>query len=148
MINSYNDRYRLFPEDGGAFAVWAIDKYGSVLGLLPDGSGGGSMLEEIAQACKDTGRKAAWLQLNDPGMGLPYAGFVSLQKAISMQILRYAAVVTTIENPQVPEACGGLGDLGCDLIEDVAADFVPGYSYIDTADDIAEAASGEGLVNC
>ncbi|MGQ0848351.1 MAG: VWA domain-containing protein [Actinomycetota bacterium] len=148
IVNGYPDRHRLHPEEPSDFAFWTVDENGTVLGVLPDGSGGGASLEEIAAECKETGRKAAVLQLGEFAEGLPYAAVVSLQKAISTQILRYAAVVTTIENPQVPEECGGLGDLGCDLVKDTLSEVSDAYKIIDTFDDIAEAAGAGGIVPC
>ncbi len=147
-LNSYSGYHRLHPENPDGFAAWGVDEQGTVIGLLPDGSGGGSSLEDIAAECKKTGRKAAVLQLIDPGFGLPYAAVVSLQKAISTQILRYAAIVSTIENPQVPEECGGFEQLPCDLLKDGLSEFSEAYKLIDTADDIAEAGTGDGLINC
>ena len=148
MVNTYSDRHRLHPDDVDGFAFWAVDENGTVLGILPDGTGGGASLEAIADECAKTGRKAAVLQLADLGYGLPYAAVVSLQKAISTQILRYAAVVLTIENPEVPEECGGLGDLGCDLVKDTLSEISDLYKVIDTFDDIAEASGAGGLVPC
>ena len=93
---------------------------------------------------------AAATQLSGSGLGLPFAGLVSLQKAIALQALKAAAVIATLENPKIPPACAkGLSDLGCDLAKDTLASATwTGYGAIDTADDIVEAAGGGGLVNC
>jgi hypothetical protein len=48
----------------------------------------------------------------------------------------------------VPEECGGLGDLGCDLVKDTLSEISDIYKIIDTFDDIAEASGAGGLVPC
>ncbi|MCU0988414.1 MAG: hypothetical protein MUE63_02210 [Xanthomonadales bacterium] len=150
LLDAWGFHHRLVPADDGPFAFWAVDRQGSLMGVLPDGSGGGSATDDIASQCEGVSRIAAATQLSGAGLGLPFAGLVSLQKAIALQALRAAAVVATLEDPKIPKACDkGLGDLACDWAKDtLAAATWTGYGAIDTADDIVEAAGGGGLVDC
>lgn len=150
LLDAYSAFHRLVPADPGPFAFWAVDPQGSLVGVLPDGSGGGSATDDIGAQCEGVSRIAAAAQLSGSGLGLPFAGLVSLQKAISLQALRAAAVIATLEDPKVPPACDkGLGDLACDWAKDTLASAAwSGYGAIDTADDVVEAAGGGGLVNC
>jgi hypothetical protein len=150
LLDRYAEFHRLVPADDGPFAFWAVDRQGTLMGILPDGSGGGSATDDIASQCEGVSRIAAATQLSGAGLGLPFAGLVSLQKAISLQALRAAAVIATLESPKIPKACDkSLGDLACDWAKDTLASAAwTGYGAIDTADDIVEAAGGGGLVNC
>jgi hypothetical protein len=150
LLDGYSAFHRIVPVDDGPFAFWAVDRQGSLMGILPDGSGGGSATDDIASQCEGVSRMAAATQLSGGGLGLAFAGLVSLQKAIALQALRAAAVVATLEDPKIPKACDkGLGDLACDWAKDtLAAATWTGYGAIDTADDVVEAAGGGGLVNC
>ncbi len=150
LLDFYSAHHRIIPTDSGPFAFWAVDRNGSLIGVLPDGSGGGSAIDDIAEQCSDTSRIAAATQLSGSALGLPFAGLVSLQKAIALQALKAAAVIATLEDPKVPPACDkGLGDLACDWAKDtLAAGSWTGYGKIDTADDVVEAAGGGGLVDC
>ncbi len=43
LLNQYPNHYRVLPRQGFPPAFWAVEQYtGSVLGILPDGTGGGS----------------------------------------------------------------------------------------------------------
>lgn len=49
--------YQLVPVDGAPFAYWNVDhETGSLLGILPDGSGGGSMESDIREFIRHTDR--------------------------------------------------------------------------------------------
>ncbi len=154
LLDAHASYHRLVPADEGPFAFWVIDANGSVLGILPDASGGGSSVADIGALCQMYSQAAAATQVAGGSFGFPFAAFVSLSKAIAQKILKAAAIIRTLEAPEVPAECGppGLGGVACDLAKDALGTWGKvgklNYKPVDTADDVSEAAGAGGIVPC
>ncbi len=154
LLDAHVPYHRLVPTDDGPFGFWVVDEQGSVLGILPDASGGGSSVDDIGTLCQKYSQLAAAAQLAGGGLGFPFAALISLGKTIAHKYLRAAAIVRTLESPEVPDECGppGLGGLACDLAKDALGSWGKvgklNYKHVDTADDVAEAAGAGGVVPC
>jgi hypothetical protein len=154
LLEAHARYHRLVPTDDAPFAFWVVDAHGSVLGILPDASGGGSSVADIGVLCQKYTQLAAAAQLAGGGMASTFAALVSLSKTIAHKYLRAAAIVRTLEAPEVPSACGppGLGGLACDLAKDALGRWGKigklNYKHVDTTDHVSEATGGGGIVPC
>jgi hypothetical protein len=147
VLDEYSSFHRLYPADDGPFAFWAISRQGSLLGILPDGSGGGATHLVEAQ-CRQVSQVAAALQLAGGALGWSYAVLVSLGKTIALQYLRAAVVVATLDVAEVPAACDKTAkDLACDIVKDTLSHYSKFYEKIDTVDDTVEMMGGD-FIRC
>ncbi len=151
VLLRYSGWTRLIPEAGSEFAFWAVDEHGTVIGVLPDGSGGGSSTSDVNEACKQVNQAAALVDLAGNGMGMPLAfgAFVALGKAIAKQALREAAIIASLGST-TPDTggCGSPGDVPCDVAKGYVFDNVPYGKIISGADAATAAATGSDLINC
>lgn len=150
MIDLYGDRERLVGGDA-TFAMWAVDHNGTLLGIMPDGSGGGSSESQAEDQCKTINQGAAVSDVAGAFLGLPgvYGAFVALQKAIIKQYIKQAAKVAAIggDLPDV-KGCGGAGDFPCDVAKDWVFGAIPGGSLLGGVDKVVAAATGDDAFNC
>jgi len=151
LLDRWSSHHRVVPADDGPFAFWAVDAAGSVVGVLPDGSGGGITSDPNA-ACKTINKGAAWWDLFGAGVGLPFAygAFFALQKAIMKQTLREAAIIASIGGPEPDTSeCGsGPGDVLCDWGKDALTEVFKPLTPLSLLDKFAEASTGKGVFNC
>lgn len=149
VLSAYAGRHRLLPTDGGPFAFWAIDRSGTLVGILPDGSGGG-ISKDVNQQCKAINQNAALNQLLNRLLGLPfvYGAIVLLAKAIAKQYLRAAAIVASLGD-QTPDTsgCGKASDFLCDLLKDALTQAPPG-APVGIFDDLVELGTGSDFIEC
>ncbi len=152
VIDHHALSHRLLPREAGQFAFWVVDEGGSLLGILPDGSGGGISEKEAEAACKAINQGAALADLGGAWLGLPGAvgGFLALQKAIIKQYIKQAAKVSAIGGGALPDVagCGGPGDFPCDVAKDALFGKLPGGSYLGGYDKVVAAATGDDAFNC
>ncbi len=151
LLDRWSSHHRLMPADDGPFAFWAIDTAGSVVGVLPDGSGGGITSDPNA-ACKTINQGAAWWDLFGAAAGFPFAygAFFSLQRAIMKQTLREAAIIASIGGPEPDTSeCGnGPSDVLCDWGKDALTEMFKPLTPLSLLDKFAEAGTGGGVFNC
>ncbi|HEX6052778.1 MAG TPA: VWA domain-containing protein [Gemmatimonadaceae bacterium] len=149
VLSSFSGRHRLVPADEGPFAFWAVDRSGSLLGVLPDGSGGG-ISKDANQQCKAINQGAALSKLAHTLLGLPfsYGVLILYAKAVAKQYLRAAAIVAALGEgtPDTP-MCGKASDFICDLLKDTLTNAPPGKP-IGVFDDLMESATGDGPLDC
>nr|BFE74488.1 hypothetical protein GCM10020092_077890 [Actinoplanes digitatis] len=131
LLDDWNDYDRLLPADGAPVAFWAVDPdTGSVLGVLADGSGGGTSNDV---ECQISMEKAflSLLAIAGGSLGMGAVGvFVALAKAISAQMLRYAHVIENLDKPGVAELAQQSSEafwdeakgIGCDVIKSKVLD--------------------------
>jgi hypothetical protein len=158
LIDTKRGGLILVPERPGEFAFWAIDPRGSVIGILPDGTGGGINIGQIASQCKQVSQLTAAMQLAAASYGYAMSAALSLGKAIARGYLRAAVVVATMDAPEIPDVCANAAkDLGCDLLKDAIpyAPIVKNFKStkaaaeaVGKADDLAEAMTGSDLIQC
>lgn len=150
VLGNYGGRHRVVPAASGPFAFWAVDRAGALLGVLPDGSGGGKT-KDANQNCKTISQGAAISKLGLGHLGLPFAygAVILLAKAIAKQYLRAAAIVAALgEDMPDTSGCGGLDDFPCDLMKDGLSEVLPGYKPVAFIDDLGEAINGAGPIKC
>ncbi len=151
VLDRYAAWHRLVPRDGEPFAFWAVDANGSVIGVLPDGSGGGSTKSKANEQCKTVGQAAGMVDLVGPAVGLPFAwgAFVALGKAIAKQAFREAAIIESLGGP-LPDTseCGAPSDFPCDVAKSAFYDAIPYGKFVAAFDAATAAATGKDAVNC
>lgn len=149
VVANYGGRHRLVPADEGPFAFWAVDRSGSLLGVLPDGSGGG-ISKDPNELCKAINQGAALSKLAHTLLGLPfsYGVLILYAKAVAKQYLRAAAIVAALGEgtPDTP-MCGKASDFICDLLKDAMTHAPPGKP-VGVLDDLWESATGDGPLDC
>lgn len=149
VLSTYSGRHRLVPASEGPFAFWAVDRSGSLLGILPDGSGGG-ISKDANQQCKAINQGAALSKLAHTMLGLPfsYGVLILYAKAVAKQYLRAAAIVAALgEGTPDTSMCGKASDFICDLLKDTLTHAPPGKP-IGVFDDLVESATGDGPLDC
>lgn len=151
LLDLWASDHRLVPDDEGDFAFWSIDPAGSLLGVLADGSGGGSSTDANAQ-CTAMNQGFAALDLVGWAGGMPFAfgGFLALQKAISKQALREAAIIASLggEAPDT-SACGdGIKDVPCDIAKDAVAQLAKPLEGLSVLEKMYTATTGKDVFNC
>lgn len=151
VIDLYGQFERLLPADGEPFGMWAVDQNGTLLGILPDGSGGGSSEKAAEAQCKAINQAAALADIGGAWAGLPGAvgAFIALQKAIIKQYIKQAARVAAIggELPEV-SGCGGAGDFPCDVAKDALFGAIPGGRFLGGVDKVVATVTGDDAFNC
>jgi hypothetical protein len=148
-LDEYSAYDRLVPTDTGPFAFWAVrPTTGELLGILHDGSGGGSGTD--GAHIIDKTAAALGLAASFAGLGFAVGAFISLQKAIAKVTLVLAAWILTIgdENPPPdPDLSKNVKDLACDLAKDTLGAASHAYEAIDKLDKVGEI-GGKPLVPC
>jgi hypothetical protein len=126
---------------------WALDRSGALLGILPDGSGGGISKDPV-QKCKGVNQSAGMNQLLKRLLGLPfsYGVIVLLAKAIAKQYLRAAAMVAAL-GEEMPDTsgCGKPSDFLCDLAKDTLTQ-APPFKPVGVLSDVNDAIGGKDPV--
>lgn len=154
LLDEYASDDRLVPTDAGPFAFWVVRRdTGELLGILPDGSGGGSGLE--GEHIIDKTAAALGLAGSFAGFGFAFGALVALQKAIAKSALVLAAWILTIGD----EGSGGgpgasnpdfgpiAKKLGCDLAKSGLGAIYPPYGTVSKLDKIGTL-TGHPLVPC
>jgi hypothetical protein len=154
LLDEYVSDQRLVPSDPGAFAFWVVrPDSGELLGILPDGSGGGSSVP--GDHIIDRTAAAIGLSLSLSGFGFAAGAFVALQKAIAKSALVLAAWILTIGG-EGEGGEGGSGDpnfddilkgMGCDLAKSGLGATFPSYEVANKADQFGEML-GKPLLPC
>ncbi len=148
ILRPYADNINLVPSDGTPHAFWSIHRQtGTVVGVLPDGSGGGLSTDD-----KKLGNVAqnalGWASLAGElgGFGLAFGGFVALQKAILKAILAEADAVSRIGDDEAPPfSLTGPGcDFACDVVKGAVFDHY-GLGSLSKLDAWAEALTGKSI---
>lgn len=152
LIESYSLSHRLLPTDAERFAFWTVSDEGTVIGVLPDGSGGGITPKQAEDACKTINQGAAVSDIAGGWLGLPgaYGAFIALQKAIIKQYLKQAARISAIGEGPLPDVpgCGGASDFPCDVGKDALLGAIPGGRLIGGFDKVVAAATGDDAFSC
>ena len=147
---AYSGWQRVVATDDAIGAFWALDPdTGTLLGVLPDGSGGGAT-SDTEKSIKQLGQIAALMALlaGLAGGGFPAYAFVALQRAILAQILREAAIVASIGEDSMPTDSMDqtLRELTCDLAKAAFASIAHHTSHtaynVAVADKASKAAGG------
>lgn len=150
LLDRWAANYRLIPADGQPFAFWSLGGAGTMLGVLPDGSGGGSSSDANAQ-CTAMNQAFSALDLLGWAGGMPFAfgAFLALGKAIAKQALREAAIIASLggEMPDTSQCGNGPTDVPCDLAKDLASDAL-GLEGVSVAEKVYGVATGGDLINC
>lgn len=154
LLDEYVADDRLVPTDAGAFAFWVVRRdTGELLGILPDGSGGGSGLE--GEHIIDKTAAALGLAGSFAGFGFAFGAFLALQKAIAKSALVLAAWILTIGGEGEGGNPGGSNPdfgppwkkLGCDLAKSGLGAIYPPYGAISKLDKIGTL-TGHPLIPC
>ncbi|MDH3190831.1 MAG: hypothetical protein OEM39_09390, partial [Acidimicrobiia bacterium] len=151
LLRSYMGSTRLIPDDDGEFAFWSVDQRGTVIGVLPDGSGGGSSTTTPNQQCKAANQASAIADLYNGAMGMPwaYGAFVALGSAIAKQALREAAIIASLGGPTPDTSgCGGPTDVPCDVGKGFVFDNLPYGKALSAFDAATKAATGNDFFKC
>ena len=147
VLHAYSGRHQLVPADEGPFAFWAVDGHGALLGVLPDGSGGG-IAKDYGGMCKNINRTTALNQLLSRMFGMPFAfgALVLFAKAVAKQYLIAAAMVESLgdDTPDLGD-CGKPSDFACDLLKDAATDMGPAAG-VGIFEDLWELGFGDDLI--
>jgi hypothetical protein len=155
----------LVPQAGRPTAAWLFDaQTGSLYGVLADGSGGGSEVEEIEDTFESARRVLGVADLLSnvaafAGLGgFSFAGGVWLQlEQTKMEKLKAATLMlATLDPPD--DDIADLSDLGCGVAQAVATEAVSAIAghlagefgeravaALSVADSVASLARGEGL---
>ncbi|MGA8039577.1 MAG: hypothetical protein WCA93_05655 [Acidimicrobiia bacterium] len=151
LLDRWAADHRWVPADGGSFAFWAASRMGSLLGVLPDGSGGGSSFDGNAQ-CSAMNQAFSALDLLGWAGGLPFAfgAFLALGKAIAKQALREAAIIASLggEMPDTSQCGNGLRDVPCDLAKDLISGTFKPLEALSVAEKMSGAAGGGDFFSC
>ncbi|MGA9598215.1 MAG: VWA domain-containing protein [Acidimicrobiia bacterium] len=151
LLDRWAADYRLIPGDEGEFAFWAIDKRGSVLGILPDGSGGGASFDGNAQ-CKAMNQTFSALDLLGGLFGLPFAfgAFLALGKAIAKQAYREAAIIASLggDMPDTSQCGDPVKDVPCDLAKDLISGLAHPLEAASKVEKVYGVAQGGDLLDC
>ena len=132
------DYYLLVPSTGTPHAFWAVHKgTGTVIGILPDQSGGATRAE--LEANLEATNKLLDL-IGDVGglFGANVGVWVELEKTKAALVTKATIVIATGEDP------GGWGEplegLACNAMKEALAPHLPGGSeYFDTVGDLNDA---------
>lgn len=151
LLGRWSSTYRLVPTDEGEFAFWAIDQHGSLLGILPDGSGGGAAFDGNAQ-CKTMNQAFSALDLFGGLFGLPFAfgAFLALGKAIAKQAYREAAIIASLggEMPDTSQCGNPVKDVPCDIAKDLVSGMAYPLEIASKVEKIYGLAKGGDLLDC
>ena len=114
LLSKYWNYHRVIASDGTTEAFWAIDAdNGSLLGILPDASGGGS-----SGGCKDfsdVGKYFELLELLNEILSIPGASlWLVLGKFVAVAAIEAAMCFT--DGP-IPPGFGDIGAFGCGFLE-------------------------------
>lgn len=148
LLEAYRDDHRFVPSDTGPFAMWAASsESGRLLGILPDGSGGGqTAYEKTVDAAE---RLLALLSLLGSmyGAGFAFSAFLALQKAILKQIVRQAIMVAAIGTEECidPRFNEVLKDLACDLAKSALPKLFKELGEASKLDKWSKVATGKNL---
>lgn len=124
-LNQYKDYHRAVPADGSLPAFWAMDAgSGSLLGVLPDGTGGGSS----AAACAGLDEGKILLDLAGAlGSLIGFTGFGAFV-VVGIKVLEVVTIVNLIFEDALPpgfDAGNTFKDMGqgmvCGIGKDLAA---------------------------
>ena len=119
--------YQLMPDDGETFTYWNVDhQTGSLLGILPDGSGGGSTEEGIRRQLAELDRVISMINLLAQGVQKAGAlsgpgglalGVVAAYGQLLARLYGAAALAITIMDASGLEAAiaRALGDFACEV---------------------------------
>lgn len=140
----------LIPADGTPTAAWAFDgRTGSLVGLLADGSGGGSETSDIedafdrAESMLDAAGVASDIASALGGPGFSFAGgvWISLERTKLQKLKAATLMLASMEAPEGDIT--DLSDLGCDLAAGAAFE-AAGRVGGALAGDIGEQAAAAG----
>lgn len=149
LLDAYRDDHRFVPTDTGEFAMWAANMVsGRLLGILPDGSGGGSQTV-YEKTVDEAERLLAMLSLIGGlyGAGFAFSAFLALQKAIVNQIVRQAIMVAAIGTEECidPRFNEVLKNLACDLAKSALPKLYPVLDKAGKLDKLSKVVSGKNL---
>jgi hypothetical protein len=151
LLDRWSADYRLVPSDDGEFAFWAIDRRGSVLGILSDGTGGGASFDGNAQ-CKAMNQAFSALDLFGGLFGLPFAfgAFLAPGKAIAKQAYREAAIIASLggDMPDTSQCGNPVKDVPCDLAKDLVAGLAHPLEVASKVEKVYGLAKGGDLLDC
>jgi hypothetical protein len=122
VLNAYADFHRVTAADGSSSAFWAIHpSSGSVLGILPDGSGGAvEECQEIVDFAKSAmDELVALTEELEAGYGGAVAAIAAVGKAAA---IAYAEAALSFTDPLLDPS---IWDLGLTLLCDKAKDLIP-----------------------
>lgn len=168
-MDGFTGGYRIVPATGEPVAFWYVDRAtGSLLGVLEDGSGGGSSAEELEALERQLTALINWV--NAVGgyfgiLGMQAGVWLSLEKAKLKKLIAATIAIGTLTSPVgIEDFSGVAGDVACDAIKGAAGevfDMVAGSAGLSIiraaaaigtgilkADSFVEASLGEAPIDC
>ena len=123
----YTSGYRIVPASGSPVAFWYVDRStGALLGVLADGSGGGSTAQEIQKLEAQLTNVLNWVNAIGGYFGMiGMAGgvWISLEKAKLKKLMAATLAIATMEAPvDIGDFSGVVADVACDAIKGAAGE--------------------------
>jgi len=146
--------YQLVDEAGETAAFWNVERRtGAVVGVLPDGSGGGDRVEEIKETLEEINQlaNAMGLFVDTVGMaaGVGATGVVVDYYQLLAKLYAFASIaIATMDASQLGEqARQAIAKFACNLVLDMALDWAGGplVDTITTASDVSGAMGGDTI---
>ena len=149
LISRYEGNYNIVPTNGTPVAFWSVDPdTGTTLGILADGSGGGSTTDpdqitynSVSRAFSIMGMATGW-----GGMGFAMGGFVAYGKAVSQIAMLEGMAVEKLDASDFSKKAKGVIDgFKCDLIKGAVGEMNPITDFAANVDATSEAVTGSSL---
>lgn len=126
-MEGYTSGYRLVPASGSPVAFWYVERStGALLGVLADGSGGGTTAEEIQKLEGQLTNVLNWVNAIGGYFGvIGMAGgvWLSLEKAKLKKLMAATLAIATMEAPvDIGDFSGVAADVACDAIKGAAGE--------------------------
>jgi hypothetical protein len=146
LLEPYQANINVLPSDGALEGFWTVDpETGSVLGILPDGTGGGIFSGDRTGGDWAAGTLNLGAIAGDMiGLGLGFGIWVCFAKTMVQLILAAAAAIEKMEGGPPFSANKPLCDLACDIGKNLGLAAL-GLGAVSNLDNFVEAITGSGI---